>query len=207
MYFQGLGVFSSALFWVTYFIQRFWTGSALHVAAYVLPAAVSGTLANIFAGMLLHKIPGKWLMLASCCIYTIAFILLGLNRSSNGYWPFIFPALGIITWAADIQFNVVNMYILTSLPKEQQGIAGSIFQTMARLGGTIGICLTTTIYDAVGIPTSGYYARDPAAKYAALYWFGCGVAFLTVCMVPFLKVGTQGNETRVDEDHGNQRES
>ncbi|KAL9054878.1 MAG: hypothetical protein Q9162_003911 [Coniocarpon cinnabarinum] len=196
----GLGVFSSALFWVTLYIQRFWTGSALHVAAYVLPAAVSGILANIFAGMLLHKIPGKWIMGASCCIYTVAFILLGCNRHSTGYWPFIFPALSIITWAADLQFNVVNMYILSSLPSEQQGIAGGIFQTVSRLGSAIGFGITTALYDSITVPKSGYYANDPSVKFAGLYWFGCGMSFLTVCMVPFLSVGTQGNEEKDSDE-------
>ena len=194
----GISVFSPALFWVTFYIQRFWTGSALHVAAYILPAAVSGILANVFAGMLLHRISGKWLMAFACSIYTIALMLLGANRSQNGYWPFIFPALAIITWAADFHFNVVNMYILSKLPHEQQGIAGSIFQTMARLGSATGFALTTAIHNAVDVKTTGYYANDPIISYAATYWFGGGIAFVTVCLVPFLNVGTQGNEDASD---------
>lgn len=191
----GNGVFSATLFWLTFYIQRFWTGSALHVAAYVLPAVVSGLLANVFAGMLLHKIPGKLLMTASCLIYTTAYLLQGFNRARSGYWPFVFPALAIVTWAADLQFNVVNMYILSALPTEQQGVAGGICQTMARLGGAVSFAITTAIFNAVPVPTRGYFANDESVKYSAAFWYGCGMCFLTVCMVPFLRVGTQGNES------------
>lgn len=39
--------FPESLFWMTLYIQRYWTGSALHVALYVLPAAVVGALVNV----------------------------------------------------------------------------------------------------------------------------------------------------------------
>ena len=189
----GVGNFTATLFWVTIYMQNFWTGSAIHVAAYTLPAVVSGVLANIFAGMLLHKIPGRWIMAASCVILSVAFTLFGCNRLHNTYWSFIFPGLAIITWAVDLQFNVVNMYIITSLPKEQQGVAGSIFQTIARIGMTVGFALTTAIHDAVDVPITGWYKGDVSVKWAACYWFGAGTSFLTLVMVPFLRVGTQGN--------------
>ena len=206
------GVFAATLFWITLYMQDFWTGSSLHVAAYILPSAISGILANIVAGAFLHKIPGRWMMGIACSTYTIAFVLLGCNRMQNGYWPFVFPALAIITWATDLEFNVVNMYILTKLPQEQQGIAGGIFQMVTRVGVTVVLGLTTAIFNAVDVPRTGFYGGDVSVKYAATYWFGTAVCVASVALIPLLKVGTQGNEVveegeRQGEKNGSEKES
>ena len=90
------------------------------------------------------------------------------------------------------------MYVLSSLPKNQQSIAGSIFQTVTRLAVTIGIAMGTAIFRSVEEKpaTSGYYANDPFEPYAAVFWMSTAVAFIGVFLVPFLRIQTQGGEEK-----------
>ena len=41
--------------------------------------------------------------------FTIAFILVAVQRSGDSYWAFTFPALAIIVIGTDLEFNVVNV--------------------------------------------------------------------------------------------------
>lgn len=88
------------------------------------------------------------------------------------------------------------MYVVSSLPKSQQSIAGSIFQTVIKLSVTIGLGLSTGIYTGVAAnpATTGYYAHDAFQPYAATFWFAMACAAVSIPIVPFLQIKTQGHE-------------
>jgi hypothetical protein len=86
------------------------------------------------------------------------------------------------------------MYVMSSLPKSQQSIASGIFQTLTRLALTIGMAISTAIYDSlVKAPDTGFHAGDPIRPYTGVFWFALAASAICIPMVPFLKVGTQGN--------------
>ena len=88
------------------------------------------------------------------------------------------------------------MYVLSSLPKSQQSIAGSVFQTVTKLSLAIGFGICTAIFSSVSEKpaTSGYYAHDPIEPYAAIFWFAMACSFVGMLIVPVLKIKTQGHE-------------
>jgi hypothetical protein len=97
------------------------------------------------------------------------------------------------------------MYVMSSLPKSQQSIAGGLFQMITRLALTIGMASTTAIYDsAVKAPEKGFHAGDPVRPYSDVYWFATAGAALSIVFVPFLTIKTQGSKTPDVEDvtHG-----
>lgn len=96
----GFLAFPIALFWLALFLQRVWHLSPLSVAVHLLPAAVSGILVNIVAGLVLHKVSNKILMGLGAVAYTIAFLLLALNKSTSSYWAFYFPGLALMVVGA-----------------------------------------------------------------------------------------------------------
>lgn len=81
------------------------------------------------------------------------------------------------------------------MPADKQSIAGSLLQTLTRLAQAVGFGIATAIFDAVqqNPSTSGYYANDPIEPYASTYWFAAGMAALSIILVPFLTIGTQGH--------------
>ena len=88
------------------------------------------------------------------------------------------------------------MYVLSSLPKSEQSIAGSVFQTVTKLSVTIGLGICTAIFRSVSEnpATSGYYAHDAFQPYAATFWFAMACTFISMLLVPFLDIKTQGHE-------------
>ncbi|RYP06342.1 hypothetical protein DL764_003219 [Monosporascus ibericus] len=161
--------------------------------------AISGVIVNILAGKLLHKVSNKLLMGVGAAGFTIAFLLVAVQRSGVSYWAFTFPAFIIVVFGTDFEFNVVNMYVVSSLSKSQQSVASSVFQSTIKLATVIGLGICAAVFASVeGNPaTSGYYAHDPFEPYAALFWFATTVSFISLLLVPFLKIRTQGCTTEM----------
>src|ERR1700753_2887261 len=87
------------------------------------------------------------------------------------------------------------MYVMSSLPKSQQSIASGLFQTLTRLSLTIGMAVTTAIYDGVvKSPDIGFHSGDQIRPYWAVFWFATAAAAASLPLVPILKIGTQGNK-------------
>ena len=88
------------------------------------------------------------------------------------------------------------MYVLSSMPTNKQSIAGSLFQTLTRLCTAIAYGAATAIFDAVQRrpATSGYYAKNAAEPFAAVFWFAAAASVPGLILVPFLRIGTQGHK-------------
>ncbi|KAF2669076.1 aminotriazole resistance protein [Microthyrium microscopicum] len=193
----GFMGFAVSPFWISLYIQRIWQASALKTAVYMLPMAIGGIIVNIIAAVILHRISNKLIMCVGILSYTLSFLLLALTKTSYGYWPMIFPALCLAVVGADFQFNVTNMYVMSSMPKAQQSIASGLFQTLCRLGLTVGMGISTAIYDSsVKSPRAGFHAGDPIQPYSHVFWFATAAAAITLPLIPILKVKTQGNRTK-----------
>lgn len=102
------------------------------------------------------------------------------------------------------------MYVLSSMPTNKQSIAGSLFQTLTRLCTAIAYGAATAIFDAVQRhpATSGYYAKNAAEPFAAVFWFAVAASVPGLLLVPFLRIGTQGHKgdtgrVKVGGDDGN----
>jgi hypothetical protein len=94
---------------------------------------------------------------------------------------------------------------MSSLSKSQQSIAGGLFQTVTKLCITIGMGISTAIFDGIekNPPTKGFHAGDPIQPYSGTFYFAFACAGISVFLVPFLTIGTQGHATKIeDEDAG-----
>jgi MFS family permease len=159
--------------------------------------AISGTLVNILAALILHRVSNKLLMLIGASSYMVAFILLGLNRDSSSYWAFCFPSFCIMVIGADFEFNVANMYVMSSMPPSRQSVASGIFQTVAKLCMTLGFGIATAIFNSVQKnPQLAKYWDRQSQPFTATFWYSVACAGLSICLVPFLTIGTQGGKAK-----------
>ncbi|RYP09584.1 hypothetical protein DL765_008394 [Monosporascus sp. GIB2] len=193
----GFLSFPALFFFGALYLQELFGYSALITAMCLLPVAISGVIVNILAGRLLHKVSNKLLMGIGAAGFTVAFLLVAVQRSGVSYWAFTFPAFIIVVFGTDFEFNVVNMYVVSSLPKSQQSVASSVFQSTIKLATVIGLGICAAVFASVSRnpATSGYYAHDPFEPYAALFWFATTISFISLVFVPFLKIKTQGCTT------------
>jgi len=110
---------------------------------------------------------------------------------------------------ADSEFNVTNMYVMSTMPKSEQSVASGLFQTVTRLCTTIGFGISTAAFNAVQVhpSNSGYYADDPIEPYAAAFWFSFASAAASLLLLPWITVGTQGHHMEDKPQEGKGDES
>ncbi|EGP83893.1 major facilitator superfamily transporter [Zymoseptoria tritici IPO323] len=193
----GFSAFTMSSFFLSLYFQDVWHLSALMVAVYLLPMATNGVLVNIFAGWALHRISNKILMCAATLSFVLAFLLFALATDGQEYWKFYFPGLLLVVVGADMEFNVTNMYVMSSMPPEQQSTAGGIFQTVTKLCMTIGLALATAVFNSVQKrPALSGYWEEERQPYAAVYWSSFAFAMVSLLLVPLLTIGTQGGKER-----------
>jgi predicted MFS family arabinose efflux permease len=186
----GFMGFSAVTFFLSLYLQEVKHLTALDITVRLLPMVVSGVLVNVVCGLVLHRVSNKLLTGIGALAYTASFLILSFMKEDAIYWAYIFPALVLVVVGADIQFNVTNMYVLSSLPPSQQSIAGGIFNTVSKLCNNLGLGIATSVNSAVANQMT---ATTPAINpYLAVYWFAAAAAGLSLFMVPFLTLGTQG---------------
>ncbi|KAI6357914.1 hypothetical protein MCOR25_007524 [Pyricularia grisea] len=188
----GVMAFNSSALWLSLFLQRVQNLDSLDVGIRLLPQTIAGLTWNIVAGGLLHLVNNTLLHGIGAVAYLVANLLLSFMRPESSYWTFIFPALIIQVIGADFQFNVVNMYVMQSLPSHQQALAGGIFNTMVRLCSTLALGISTAVYGGVEFTEAGM--QDPMLKYTRALQVSVAFAAAGMLFVPFIRVGTQGND-------------
>lgn len=90
---------------------------------------------------------------------------------------------------------------MSSLPKHQQSVGGGIFNTAAKLALTMGLGITTAIFDgltfadpsAPSTDITGLSDAQIIRPYHAVWWFATASAGASLLIVWGLKLGTQGH--------------
>ncbi|KAJ5320983.1 hypothetical protein N7476_003985 [Penicillium atrosanguineum] len=186
----GFMGFSAVTFYLSLYLQEVKNLTALDITVRLLPMVVSGVLVNVVCGLVLHRVSNKLLTGIGALAYTASFLILSFMKEDAIYWAYIFPALVLVVVGADIQFNVTNMYVMSSLPPSQQSIAGGIFNTVSKLCNNLGLGIATSVNSAVANQMT---ASTPAIRpYLAVYWYAAAAAGISLFLVPFLTLGTQG---------------
>ncbi|EME48032.1 hypothetical protein DOTSEDRAFT_69834 [Dothistroma septosporum NZE10] len=189
----GFIAFQPAAFFASLYFQNVKHMSAIMVAVHLLPMAINGIITNIFAAWALHRISNKTLMYIGAGAYAAAMLLFAVNRVSDSYWALYFPALLLTVVGADLQFNVANMYVMSSMSSSQQSTAGGIFQTITRLCQTIGLGMATAVFGSVEHdPSLSKYWDMATQPYSATFWMCFATATVSIGLVPFITIGTQG---------------
>ncbi|KAH6714994.1 major facilitator superfamily domain-containing protein [Leptodontidium sp. MPI-SDFR-AT-0119] len=193
----GFLSFNMSAFWLSLFMQNVLGFSSLKVAVHLLPMAIGGILVNIIAGLVLHKINNKLLTAIGALSYLGSSLLLANMKVDSSYWAFIFPALLLSVIGADLEFNVANMYVMSSLPPAQQSVAGGIFNTVMKICSAVGLGISSSIYSA---ESDGKAALQTAFRpYKMVFWFGVAVSASALIFVPWLSIRTQGHKEEREE--------
>ncbi|OTB08198.1 hypothetical protein M426DRAFT_317302 [Hypoxylon sp. CI-4A] len=198
--------FTSCSFWNAFFLQQLQQMSTLMVAVHLLPMAIAGLLWNVVAGKILHRVNNTAIMVFGAICYLASSLLFSFMKPESNYWAFMFPALILNVAGADFQFNVANMYVMQSLPKHQQSLAGGIFNVVIRLSNTAVMGISTAVFSSVELTPEGM--ADPMLKFTRTFQVSVALAGASCLLAPFIRLGTQGNHPKeVEEDQDQKRSS
>ncbi|KAI1409576.1 MFS general substrate transporter [Hypoxylon sp. FL1857] len=198
----GTMSFTSSGFWTAFFLQEIKQYSTLMVAVHLLPMAIAGLIWNIVAGRILHRVNNTAIMVFGAVCYLGASLLFSFMKPGSNYWAFMFPALILNVAGADFQFNVANMYVMQSLPKHQQSLAGGIFNVVIRLSNAAVMGISTAVFSSVELTPEG--TADPMLKFTRTFQVSVALAAASVLFAPFIRLGTQGNHPKEENKEKSQ---
>ncbi|KAF7325516.1 MFS domain-containing protein [Mycena kentingensis (nom. inval.)] len=194
VFFQFAG-FMIWAYWVQIYYQIYIGYSPVRTVVRLVPMFVTGIICNVVVALIVGRVSTGWLLSTGTLCTTLAPFLFALIVPSAPYWAFGFPASILAVIGADFLFAAGMMFVSNAVGPGEQSLAGGVFQTMAQVGTSLGVTVSTIVLDGVaerikrhgsGGSWSGG-AGDGLPAYHAANW--AGVAFGAVACV--VAVGTE----------------
>ncbi|KXN82110.1 hypothetical protein AN958_03164, partial [Leucoagaricus sp. SymC.cos] len=180
-------------FWVQLYYQTYTHLSPLEVVVRLLPMFFTGIVANVVVGIMAARIPMVFLTAMDTLGTACACLLFALINPERTYWAFGFPSTILSVLGVDFVFSAGTLYIAKiSLPHEQS-LAAALFQTMVQLGTSLGVTISTVVFNRVSSNlTEG---EDNLSAYKAAQWTttAFGVFSTLLALLVFRGVGVPGH--------------
>jgi MFS family permease len=157
--------------------------SPIQLLIWFTPMAGGGCLLAILGGFLMNKVSGTSILLTTCLAVIAAAVLFLCMPTQPSYWIWVFPAMICATMAIDLVYSVVNVFLSSELPTDQQGIAGSMAHALVRFSDTLLLGV------AKAVTPEALDVKD-RASYSGAFWLqvACGVgALLVICA--YVRIG------------------
>ena len=171
----GWSSFGQALFCYFQFVQQLRHSTALSSVAQISGSSISGLLAAMTAGMLLSNVRMSIILLVASLAFCAGNILTATMPLNQSYWNQAFWIQIVMPWGMDMSFPVAAVFISDTVPKDQQGIAGSLVATVVNYSMSIGLGIAGTAAAQVERNSGDLLAQFRGAWYAGIGLSGCGV--------------------------------
>ena len=159
---------------INLFFQEVQGLDALETAIHFLPQPLSGLLANLAVGLVVHRVRGDWIILATTVVSCVSPALMGIVDPSWSYWVAAFPAVFLNTTGADIIYTVSNLLVMFVFPGSKQGLAGGVLNTVGQIGSSLGLATVALLAESITTHSSIEDKKSPEALmegYRAAFWF------------------------------------
>ncbi len=135
----------SVLLFVPYYLVRF-TGLPLPLAGAVLAASFAGSIAaSPVAGSLIDRLPAGWIAAFGAALSGVGLYLVG-GWEAGASWVAMVMPLTLQGFGVGL-FQVAYMgVVMTTLPPQHRGVAGSLTMLTRTLGVVTGAALLTLIF-------------------------------------------------------------
>jgi MFS family permease len=165
--------------WVYYlwqFCEQLKHASPLLTSAYFVPTSISGLIAALTTGIILHRVPASFVMLIAMLAFMVGTILVATAPINQTYWAQIFVAIVIMPWGMDMSFPAGTILLSNRMKREEQGVAASLVNTVVNYSISIGLGMAGTIEGRVG----GTGEEGLLRGYRGALYFGIGISGLGV---------------------------
>ncbi|KAK0099712.1 hypothetical protein ONS95_013395 [Cadophora gregata] len=178
----------------TLYFQNIMSATPLQVVAWYIPLCVAGLLFSVLEGFILHLVPGRVLLVISGLGAVGSQLLLAFIPLGGGnYWAWIFPAMILSTIGIDLSTILMTVFITTTFPISQQGLAGGVINSVLQLG--VALCLGLT-----DIIQSRTFQDGLGESYKNTFWFGVVAGAMSlILMAVWGKVPKATSDLSADE--------
>ncbi|OLN96616.1 Drug resistance protein YOR378W-like 2 [Colletotrichum chlorophyti] len=154
----------------TLYFQNIMSASPLQVVAWYVPLGLAGLILSVIEGLILHLVPGRVLLIISGLGAVGSQLLIALIPLGGSYWAWVFPAVILSTVGIDLSTILMTVFVTTTFPIAQQGLAGSVINSVLQLGVAFVLGLADNI-QSVTVDEAGL-----GKSYKNTFWFGVGLA-------------------------------
>ena len=173
---------------LTFFFQRVQELNAIQTSLRFLPAPISGAVANVVIGMIVHRVPGNWLVVGASLLSAISPLVMTFATPTSSYWSSSFIANLFNPTGADSLFTISNLVITSVFPAKTQALAGGVFNTISQIGKAVGLALVAVIAASITKHSDNTDKSSPEALlkgYKATFWF-CFAWIMTTVAISLL---------------------
>ncbi|RAH69479.1 MFS transporter [Aspergillus aculeatinus CBS 121060] len=143
--FLGWSSFSIWLYYLWQFLEKLRDVSPLLATAQNSPSAVSGFVASVATGLMIHKVGVPVIMVLAMVAFLVANVLVATMPVHQTYWTQTFFSAIIVPWGMDMSFPAAMMMLSAAVPREHQGIAASLLLTTNNYAMSIGLGIAGTV--------------------------------------------------------------
>ncbi|WEJ94277.1 multidrug-resistance type transporter aminotriazole resistance [Yamadazyma tenuis] len=162
-------------YWIIMLELRNYTPIA--VGASYIPVLVLGIVAAMSVAFIIHRTRPSYILFAASLGFHVGCIMLAVTPVKQSYWGLTFGQLFILTWGMDLSFAAGSIILSDFLPKEHQGMAGSLVSTVVNYSVSLFLSL------ASNIEVETYKKVHSSIKsYRNAIYFGIGISGLGVLL-------------------------
>ena len=165
-----------------FFLQEIVKYNAFLTGLLILPYSAASSVVAPFAGSYAGKYGSRGLTITGPLIYILALIIFTTFNHKTPMWEIVFASVIMGIGNGCFQ-SPSNNAIITSVDKEELGIAGGILSLSRNLGNILGVAVTITLFDSflkILIDNGQVYRNAFLNSYH--YTMAFGIAFGVVCL-------------------------
>jgi len=174
--------------------------SPLLCTLYFLPDVIFGMITALVMARAIPRCKTQYLLLIGLLFLLSAPLLMVFSPADQSYWPQSFPAISLSSIGGMTLFNVSNVFVSSSVAREDQGLGQGIFNTVVQIGTAISLAIAATVAHAGGVSADA----DRMALlegYRHCFWLAVGCLAPPIVGCFFLK----GTTASSGGDHGGER--
>ncbi|KAG6009926.1 hypothetical protein E4U21_000697 [Claviceps maximensis] len=174
----GWATFGIWTLYLVQLLQRIRHLSPLLTSVWFLPVVFSGAGAAFITGKLLGpcRVKPPYVMTMALTAFTTGAILVATVPADQIYWGQTFVSILIMPFGMDMSFPAATLILSDAVPKEHQGVAASLVNTVVNYGIALGVGFAGTV--EVHVNRGDVTADDKLRAYRGALFMGVGLATL-----------------------------
>jgi MFS family permease len=176
----GWASFSVWVFYFWQFLEELRDVSPLLASAQFSPIGLSGLCAALITGFIIHRVHGSIIMLIALLSFFTGLILLVTAPVSQSYWLQTFFSIIIMPWGMDMSFPAGTLLLSNAMPKEHQGVAASLVNTVVNYSISIALGVAGTIEGHIN--GGGKTEAEVLRGYRGAWYLGLGLSGAGSCI-------------------------
>ncbi|CAK4030753.1 MFS general substrate transporter [Lecanosticta acicola] len=171
----GWASFGVFIFYTVQILETIRTLTPVETCVQLITLALGGCIAALSTGLSIRHIPAPWLLMIAATSFMVGNILSATMGARQTYWAETFVAFIIISFGMDISFPASTLILSDMAPRNLQGIAASLANTVINYSVSLGL----------GVAGTAELQVDPDSEsllhgYRIALWVAVGMAGLAL---------------------------